>query len=311
MPLRIIFMGTPEFSVPTLRAIVHAGHDVVAVYTQPPRPAGRRGLELTPSPVQREAEKLGIEVRSPVSLKGQAEQEAFAALRADVAVVVAYGLLLPKPILQGTRLGAYNGHASLLPRWRGAAPIQRAIMAGDHETGMMVMKMDEGLDTGPVALTERVAIRPNETAGELHDRLMQSGATLMVEALGKLEAGALVLTPQPDEGVIYARKIDKAEARIDWRLPAMEVHNRIRGLSPFPGAWCEMTVGGKPERLKILRSAPSAGAGSPGEVIDDRLTVACAEGALRLTELQRAGGRSVTAEEFLRGLKMEKGTELS
>jgi methionyl-tRNA formyltransferase len=311
MPLRIIFMGTPEFSVPTLRAIVHAGHDVVAVYTQPPRPAGRRGLELTPSPVQREAEKLGIEVRSPVSLKGQAEQEAFAALRADVAVVVAYGLLLPKPILQGTRLGAYNGHASLLPRWRGAAPIQRAIMAGDHETGMMVMKMDEGLDTGPVALTERVAIRPNETAGELHDRLMQSGATLMVEALGKLEAGALVLTPQPDEGVIYARKIDKAEARIDWRLPAMEVHNRIRGLSPFPGAWCEMTVGGKPERLKILRSAPSAGAGAPGEVIDDRLTVACAEGALRLTELQRAGGRSVTAEKFLRGLKIEKGTKLS
>jgi methionyl-tRNA formyltransferase len=311
MPLRIIFMGTPEFSVPTLRAIVHAGHDVVAVYTQPPRPAGRRGLELTPSPVQREAEKLGIEVRSPVSLKGQAEQEAFAALRADVAVVVAYGLLLPKPILQGTRLGAYNGHASLLPRWRGAAPIQRAIMAGDHETGMMVMKMDEGLDTGPVALTERVAIRPNETAGELHDRLMQSGATLMVEALGKLEAGALVLTPQPDEGVIYARKIDKAEARIDWRLPAMEVHNRIRGLSPFPGAWCEMTVGGKPERLKILRSAPSAGAGAPGEVIDDRLTVACADGAVRLTDLQRAGGRPVTAEEFLRGLKMEKGTELS
>jgi methionyl-tRNA formyltransferase len=311
MPLRIIFMGTPEFSVPTLRAIVHAGHDVVAIYTQPPRPAGRRGLELTPSPVQSEAEKLGIEVRSPVSLKGQAEQEAFVALRADVAVVVAYGLLLPKPILQGTRLGAYNGHASLLPRWRGAAPIQRAIMAGDHETGMMVMKMDEGLDTGPVALTERVAIRPNETAGELHDRLMQSGATLMVEALGKLEAGALVLTPQPDEGVIYARKIDKAEARIDWRLPAMEVHNRIRGLSPFPGAWCEMTVGGKPERLKILRSAPSAGAGSPGEVIDDRLTVACAEGAVRLTELQRAGGRPVTAEEFLRGLKMEKGTELS
>jgi methionyl-tRNA formyltransferase len=311
MPLRIIFMGTPEFSVPTLRAIVHAGHDVVAVYTQPPRPAGRRGLELTPSPVQREAEKLGIEVRSPVSLKGQAEQEAFAALRADVAVVVAYGLLLPKPILQGTRLGAYNGHASLLPRWRGAAPIQRAIMAGDHETGMMVMKMDEGLDTGPVALTERVAIRPNETAGELHDRLMQSGATLMVEALGKLEAGALVLTPQPDEGVIYARKIDKAEARIDWRLPAMEVHNRIRGLSPFPGAWCEMTVGGKPERLKILRSAPSAGAGSPGEVIDDRLTVACADGAVRLTDLQRAGGRPVTSEEFLRGLKMEKGTELS
>jgi methionyl-tRNA formyltransferase len=311
MPLRIIFMGTPEFSVPTLGAIVDAGHDVVAVYTQPPRPAGRRGLELTPSPVQREAERLGVEVRSPVSLKGQAEQAAFVALAADVAVVVAYGLLLPKPILQGTRLGAYNGHASLLPRWRGAAPIQRAIMAGDQETGMMVMKMEEGLDTGPVALTKLLKIGPYETSGELHNRLMQVGAALMVEALEKLETGALVLTPQPDEGVIYARKIDKAETHIDWRQPAMEVHNRIRGLSPFPGAWCEMSVGGKPERLKILRSAPSEGAGSPGEVIDDRLTVACTEGAVRLTELQRAGGRPVTAEEFLRGLKIEKGTRLS
>jgi len=311
MPLRIIFMGTPEFSVPTLGAIVDAGHDVVAVYTQPPRPAGRRGLELTPSPVQREAERLGVEVRSPVSLKGQAEQEAFVALAADVAVVVAYGLLLPKPILQGTRLGAYNGHASLLPRWRGAAPIQRAIMAGDQETGMMVMKMEEGLDTGPVALTKLLKIGPYETSGELHDRLMQVGAALMVEALEKLETGALVLRPQPDEGVIYARKIDKAETRIDWRQPAMEVHNRIRGLSPFPGAWCEMAVGGKPERLKILRSALSEGAGSPGEVIDDRLTVACAEGAVRLTELQRAGGRPVKAEEFLRGLKVEKGTKFS
>ena len=311
MPLRIIFMGTPDFSVPTLRSIVEAEHEVVAAYTQPPRPAGRRGLELTPSPVQREAERLGIEVRSPVSLKGQAEQAAFAALKADAAVVVAYGLLLPKPILQGTRLGAYNGHASLLPRWRGAAPIQRAVMAGDHETGMMVMKMEEGLDTGPVALTERLEIEPNETAGELHDRLMLVGARLMVEALEKLEAGKLVLTQQPEDGVVYARKIDKAETRVDWTRTGAHVHNHIRGMSPFPGAWCEIATGGKAERLKLLRSAPAEGAGSPGEVIDERLTVACADGAVRLTELQRAGGRPVTAEEFLRGTKIEKGMKLS
>jgi methionyl-tRNA formyltransferase len=311
MPLRIIFMGTPDFSVPTLRSIVEAGHEVVAAYTQPPRPAGRRGLELTQSPVQREAERLGIEVRSPVSLKGQAEQAAFAALEADAAVVVAYGLLLPKPILQGTRLGAYNGHASLLPRWRGAAPIQRAVMAGDHETGMMVMKMDEGLDTGPVALTERVEIGAYETAGELQDRLMLVGSRLMVEALDRLEAGALALTPQPEKGVIYARKIDKAETRVDWTRTGAHVHNHIRGLSPFPGAWCEIATGGKAERLKLLRSAPAEGAGSPGEVIDERLTVACADGAVRLTELQRAGGRPVTAEEFLRGTKIEKGMRLS
>lgn len=304
-------MGTPDFSVPTLRSIVEAGHQVVAVYTQPPRPAGRRGLELTPSPVQREAERLGIEVRTPVSLKGQAEQEAFAALGADAAVVVAYGLLLPKPVLEGTRLGAYNGHASLLPRWRGAAPIQRAIMAGDRETGMMVMKMEEGLDTGPVALTDRIAIGPNETAGELHDRLMPAGARLMVEALGKLEAGTLAPTPQREEGVVYARKIDKAETRIDWLLASADVHNHIRGLSPFPGAWCEIMLGGKAERLKILRSARADGAGEPGEVIDERLTIACADGAVRLTELQRAGGRAVTVEEFLRGIRIEKGTKLS
>lgn len=311
MPLRIVFMGTPEFSVPTLRAIVEAGHEVVAIYTQPPRPAGRRGLELTPSPAHREAERLGIEVRTPTSLKGQAAQDAFAALGADAAVVVAYGLLLPKPILEGTRLGAWNGHASLLPRWRGAAPIQRAIMAGDRDTGMMVMKMDEGLDTGPVALTERVTIGPNETAGELHDRLMHIGASLMVTALEMLESGTLALTPQSAEGETYARKIDKAETRIDWRLPAAGVHNRIRGLSPFPGAWCEMALGGKIERLKLLRSALSQGAGDPGAVIDERLTVACGQGAVRLTELQRAGGRPVTAEEFLRGFKIEKGTKLS
>jgi len=311
MPLRIVFMGTPDFSVPTLRAIVEAGHNVVAVYTQPPRPAGRRGLELTPSPVHREAERLGLEVRSPVSLKGADEQAAFRALQADAAVVVAYGLLLPVPILEGTRLGAYNGHASLLPRWRGAAPIQRAIMAGDHETGMMIMKMDAGLDTGPVALTERIGIGPDEIAGALHDRLMLIGAPLMVEALARLEAGSLTLTPQAAEGVIYARKIDKAETRIDWRLPAMELHNRVRGLSPFPGAWCELTLGGKVERLKILRTSPVSAAGAPGEVLDDRLCIACGQGALRLVELQRAGGRPATAEEFLRGTRLERGTRLS
>ncbi|MDH6230930.1 methionyl-tRNA formyltransferase [Mesorhizobium soli] len=311
MPLRVIFMGTPDFSVPTLAAIAAAGHEVVCVYTQPPRPAGRRGLELTPSPVQREAERLGVEVRTPLSLKGQDEQEAFRALGADVAVVVAYGLLLPKAILEGTRLGCYNGHASLLPRWRGAAPIQRAIMAGDGETGMMVMKMDVGLDTGPVALTAKVEIAPDMTAGELHDRLMEQGAGLMVEALAKVEQADLPLRAQPEDGVVYAKKIDKAETRIDWALPAAEVHNHIRGLSPFPGAWCEVTIGGKVERLKVLRSTFAQGAGGPGAILDGNLTVACGEGAVRLLEVQRAGGKIISAEEFLRGAKLDKGGTLS
>ncbi|MBX3581443.1 MAG: methionyl-tRNA formyltransferase [Rhizobiaceae bacterium] len=311
MPLRIVFMGTPEFSVPTLSAIAGAGHEIVAVYTQPPRPAGRRGLELTPSPVQREAERLGLEVRTPGSLRGEAEQADFAALNADAAVVVAYGLLLPPPVLAATRLGAFNGHASLLPRWRGAAPIQRAIMAGDRETGMMIMKMEAGLDTGPVALVEKLVISPDETAGDLHNRLMSAGAALMVKALDKLEAGTLALTPQSEVGVIYARKIDKAETRIDWSLPADKVHNHIRGLSPFPGAWCETSVYGKAERLKVLRSTLASGTGRPGEVIGDLMTVACGEGAVRLTELQRAGGKPLTADEFLRGAKMEEGMTLS
>jgi methionyl-tRNA formyltransferase len=311
MPLRVIFMGTPDFSVPTLAAIAAAGHEVACVYTQPPRPAGRRGLELTPSPVQREAERLGIEVRSPLSLKGEAEQEAFRAAGADVAVVVAYGLLLPKAILEGTRLGCYNGHASLLPRWRGAAPIQRAIMAGDGETGMMIMKMDVGLDTGPVALTARIAIEPDMTTGELHNRLMELGAALMVDALARLEAGNLPLAAQAGDGVVYAKKIDKAETRIDWGLPAREVHNRIRGLAPFPGAWCEVAVGGKLERLKVLRSTHGEGSGKPGEILDEHLTVACGEGAVRLLEVQRAGGKIIGAEEFLRGAKLDKGEALS
>jgi methionyl-tRNA formyltransferase len=311
MPLRIIFMATPEFSVPTLRGLAEAGHEIAAVYTQPPRPAGRRGLDLTPSPVQREAERLGLAVRTPVSLKSEAEQTEFAALAADVAVVVAYGLLLPKAILEGTRLGCWNGHASLLPRWRGAAPIQRAIMAGDRETGMMIMKMDEGLDTGPVALAESVAIAPDMTAGELHDRLMAIGADLMVKAMSGLERGELTLRPQAAEGVTYARKIDKAETRVDWTLANRQVHNNIRGLSPFPGAWCEMEISGKAERLKLLRSTLADRQGEPGEILDERLTVGCGEGAVRLLELQRAGGKPVTAEHFLRGAKTRKGMKLA
>lgn len=311
MPLRLIFMGTPDFSVPTLRALAAAGHEIAAVYTQPPRPAGRRGLEVTKSPVHRAAEELGVPVRTPQSLKSTEEQEAFRVLKADAAVVVAYGLLLPKPILEGTRLGAYNGHASLLPRWRGAAPIQRAIMAGDRETGMMIMKMDEGLDTGPVALREEVAISREMTAGGLHDRLKEVGARLMVKAMAKLERGELTLAAQPSEGATYAKKIAKEETRVDWRRPASQVHNHIRGLSPFPGAWCEMPVGGRKERVKLLRSAPAEGTGAPGEVLDDGLAVACGEGAVRLMALQRAGGRPMTVEDFQRGAKIKKGTLLS
>ena len=311
MPLRLVFMGTPDFSVPTLRAVAAAGHDVVAVYTQPPRKAGRRGLEVTRSPVHRAAEQLGLQVRTPASLKGADEQARFRDLAADAAVVVAYGLLLPRPILDGTRLGCFNGHASALPRWRGAAPIQRAIMAGDRETAMMVMKMEEGLDTGPVALQRRVEIAPDMTAGELHDVLARHSATLMVEALAALEAGRLALTPQPAEGVTYARKIDKGETRIDWARPAAEIHNHIRGLSPFPGAWCEARLADRPERLKILRSAPAEGTGAQGTVLDDALTIACGTGAVRLVELQRAGGKPMTAEAFLRGAALSRGDRVS
>ncbi|MCT7373880.1 methionyl-tRNA formyltransferase [Chelativorans salis] len=310
MPLRLVFMGTPEFSVPTFKALADAGHEIAAVYTQPQRPAGRRGLELTKSPVHQAAEALGLPVRTPRSLKGEEEQQAFRALEADAAVVVAYGLLLPKPILEGTRLGAYNGHASLLPRWRGAAPIQRAVMAGDEETGMMVMKMDEGLDTGPVAMTWKVAIGRDMTAGELHDVLKEAGARLMAEAMAVLEVGGLPLTPQPTEGATYARKISKEETRVDWTRPAQEVHNHIRGLAPFPGAWCEIQLGGRKERVKLLRSTLAAGGGRPGEVVDGDLAVACGEGAVRLLEVQRAGGKPVAAGDFLRGAKIGKGARL-
>lgn len=311
MPLRIIFMGTPDFSVPVLKALHAAGHEIVAAYSQPPRPAGRRGLELTPSPVHRAAEELGIEVLTPLNFRDPAEVERFRAFHADVAVVVAYGLLLPPAILEGTRLGCYNGHASLLPRWRGAAPIQRAIMAGDRETGMMVMKMDAGLDTGPVALTHKVEISIDMTAGELHDRLAEIGAELMVEAMAKLEAGNLPLTPQPAEGVVYAAKISKEETRIDFSRDGLAVHNHIRGLSPFPGAWFEAEINGRNERIKVLKSEPAEGAGEAGTVLDDRLTVACGTGAVRLLKLQKAGGKPLEAAEFLRGTALPKGTRLS
>lgn len=306
--MRIIFMGTPDFSVPTLRALHAAGHDIVACYTQPPRPAGRRGLSLRKSPVHEAAEALGIEVRTPKTLKAADEQAAFSALGADVAVVVAYGLLLPKPILEGTRLGCFNGHASLLPRWRGAAPIQRAIMAGDTETGMMIMKMDEGLDTGPVAMTEKVAIGPDMTAGELHDALSQRGASLMVRAMAALEQGVLELVPQPDDGVTYAAKIAKDETRVDWSREGADVHDHIRGLSPFPGAWCEMRFGGKWERVKLLASTQAPGSGKPGApIVGAPITVACGTGAVRLTRLQKAGGRPLDAETFLRGNPLATG----
>ncbi|MBO6553449.1 MAG: methionyl-tRNA formyltransferase [Roseitalea sp.] len=306
--MRIIFMGTPDFSVPTLRALHAAGHDIVACYTQPPRPAGRRGLSLRKSPVHEAAEALGIEVRTPKTLKAADEQAAFSALGADVAVVVAYGLLLPKPILEGTRLGCFNGHASLLPRWRGAAPIQRAIMAGDTETGMMIMKMDEGLDTGPVAMTEKVAIGPDMTAGELHDALSRTGASLMVRAMAALEQGVLELVPQPDDGVTYAAKIAKDETRVDWAGDGADIHNHIRGLSPFPGAWCEMRFGGKWERVKLLASTQAPGSGKPGAlIVGAPITVACGTGAVRLTRLQKAGGKPLDAEAFLRGNPLSEG----
>ncbi|MCV9944557.1 MULTISPECIES: methionyl-tRNA formyltransferase [unclassified Rhizobium] len=311
MSLRIIFMGTPEFSVPTLRLLVDAGHRIVAVYTQPPRPGGRRGLDLQKSPVHQAAELLGLPVFTPVNFKDPEERERFRGLNADVGVVVAYGLLLPEAILNGTRDGCYNGHASLLPRWRGAAPIQRAIMAGDAKTGMMVMKMDKGLDTGAVALTREVEIGPNMTAGELHDRLMLVGAKAMAEAMVKLEMNDLPLTPQPEDGVLYAAKIDKAETRIDFSRDAGDVHNHIRGLAPFPGAWFELEIAGKPERVKVLASELAEGQGAAGQLLTDDLVVACGSGAVRLTRLQKAGGKPLAAADFLRGTPLAAGTRLS
>jgi methionyl-tRNA formyltransferase len=310
MSLRIVFMGTPAFACPTLSEIVGQGHEVVACYTREPAPAGR-GMTLKQSPVHAMAERFGIPVLTPRSLRTPEAAEAFAAHEADVAVVVAYGRILPKAILDVPPLGCLNLHGSLLPRWRGAAPIQRAVMAGDAETGVMVMRMEEGLDTGPVALAERIAIGPDMTAGEVHDRLMGLGADLMARALAALSRGGLAFTPQPEAGVTYAHKIDKAEARIDWSRPAREVHNLVRGLSPFPGAWFEADWGQGPQRVKVLRTALAEGAGLPRTVLDDALTVACGEGAVRLVQLQRAGARAVGAEEFLRGAGLRAGQTLA
>ncbi len=302
--MRIIFMGTPDFSVPVLDALVEAGHDIAAVYTQPPRPAGR-GKKERPSPVHARAQALGLTVRHPPNFRDPAEIDAFAALEADVAVVVAYGLILPQPVLDAPRKGCLNIHASLLPRWRGAAPIQRAIMAGDARTGICIMQMEAGLDTGPVLLRRETEIRPDDTAGSLHDRLSEMGATAIVEALASLDS--LTPTPQPAEGVTYAAKIDKAEARIDWSRPAIEVDRQIRGLSPFPGAWCEQDG----TRLKLLLSRVAEGNGAPGTVLDDSLTVACGEGAVQLLRLQRAGRGAMETAEFLRGTPLKAGDRLT
>ena len=301
--MRIIFMGTPDFAVPTLNALVKAGHDVVAVYSQPPRPANR-GKKLTPSAVHARAEALGLEVRTPVSLKATEEQAAFVALHADVAVVAAYGLLLPQPILDAPRHGCLNVHGSLLPRWRGAAPVQRAILAGDETTGVMIMQMEAGLDTGPVRATASTAI-DRKTAGDLTDELAGLGAALMVKVLADLDAHPAVA--QPDDGVTYARKIEKAEARLDFSQPAEAVERQIRAFNPVPGAFFEL--GG--ERYRILAADNVDGVGNSGGVLDDQLTIACAGGAIRPTIIQRAGKPAMPLAEFLRGNSIMAGTILS
>lgn len=305
--MRLAFMGTPAFAATCLVELIAAGHDVAAVYTRAPKPAGR-GQKLTPSPVQEIAAAQGIEVRTPKGFKKQETRDAFAALGVDAAIVVAYGVLLPKATLDAPRLGCFNLHASLLPRWRGAAPIQRAIMAGDKVTGVQAMRMEEGLDTGPILLSETVEIRADDTAASLHDRLATVGAQLLPRFLAALERGALVETPQTDEGVVYAEKISAAEARIDWTRPATALDQHIRGLSPFPGAWFEATG----DRIKALMSRPATGAGAPGKIIatDDRLVVACGDGAIELVKLQRAGKSPQDAAAFLRGFPLVQGERL-
>jgi methionyl-tRNA formyltransferase len=304
MSLRVIFMGTPDFAVPTLVALAGDGHEIVAVYTRAPKPGGRRGLALQPTPVEREARRLGLAVLTPKTLKSPGAEAGFHAHKAEVAVVVAYGLILPKPILDAPRLGCFNVHASLLPRWRGAAPINRAIMAGDKESGVTIMQMDEGLDTGAMAMTERAPIGTDMTAGDLHDGLARLGADLMARALTEAERGSLTLTPQDVAGVTYAAKIGKEETRIDWAKPASQVHNHIRGLAPFPGAWFEIAG----TRIKALRSTKGEGRGKPGTALDDHLTIACGDGAVRLTQVQRAGKQPMDADEFLRGTAVTPGT---
>ena len=300
MSLRVVFMGTPDFAVPTLMEIIGHGHEVVAVYTRAPARGGR-GLDLKPSPVQRTAERFGLPVFTPETLRTPQAAEIFASHNADVAVVVAYGMILPVSILSLPELGCLNLHGSLLPRWRGAAPIQRAIMAGDTQSGVCVMQMEEGLDTGPVGMNERLAIGPDMTAGELHDRLMGLGADLMGRALAALSRGGLKFQPQPVEGVTYAAKISNDEARLDWSMPAQTLHNIVRGLSPFPGAFVEADLGKGPERLKILRTTLAQGSGPAGTLLDTDGTIACGTGALRLVQVQRAGKGPMAAADFLRG----------
>jgi methionyl-tRNA formyltransferase len=305
MTLRLAFMGTPDFAVPTLAELIAQGHDIAAVYSQPPRPKGR-GMVLEPGAVHKFAESAKLPVRTPLSLKSAEEQAAFAALELDAAIVVAYGLLLPKAILDAPKLGCFNLHGSLLPRWRGAAPIQRAVMAGDVETGVMVMQMDEGLDTGAVLMAERVTIG-RKTSGELTTELSRLGADLMVRSLGALERGGVTPQPQSEDGVTYAKKILKDEAHIDWSRSAREIDAHIRGLAPFPGAWTQANG----ERLKILYADPVDGSGKPGVALDAALTIACGDGALKLARVQRAGKSVMTAAELLKGFALPRGTQLS
>jgi methionyl-tRNA formyltransferase len=307
--LRLAFLGTPDFAVPCLEALAAADHVIACVYCQPPRPAGR-GQKPRPSPVQALAETRGWELRHPVSLKDPAEQAAFAALGLDAAVVVAYGLILPPAILAAPQLACLNLHASLLPRWRGAAPIQRALLAGDRETGVTIMQMDQGLDTGPILLQEAVPIGPATTAAELHDELATRGTRMMVEALAGLEEGRLVARPQPAEGASYAAKLERAEGRLDWRRPAAELERRVRALNPWPGAFAELPGRKGVERIKVLAAEVTEGSAAPGERLDDRLTIACGAGALRLIEVQRAGKAAMTAEAFLRGFPLPPGARL-
>jgi methionyl-tRNA formyltransferase len=306
MPLRLVFMGTPDFAVPTLIELAARGHDIAAVYTRARKPAGR-GMGVQVTPVEREAQRLKLPVFTPKTLRDAEAQLTFQSHQADAAVVVAYGLILPKPVLDAPKLGCFNVHASLLPRWRGAAPINRAVMAGDAESGVTIMRMDEGLDTGAMAMIARTPIQADMTAGELHDVLAPLGADLMMRALAAAERGTLALTSQSADGVIYAEKISKSETRIDWAKSWRQVHDHIRGLSPFPGAWFELHGG----RIKVLRSTKGQGSGPPGTALDDRLTIACGDGAVRLTQLQRAGKQPMSAEDFLRGTAVGAGTHLA
>ncbi len=304
--MRIAFMGTPDFSVPAYDALRAAGHEIACVYTQPPRPAGR-GHKERKSPVHLRAEADSIEVRTPKTLKDEDAQAAFRALDLEAAVVVAYGLILPKPILDAPRRGCINIHASLLPRWRGAAPIHRALLAGDRETGVTIMQMDEGLDTGPELLRDAMPIGPETTTGDLHDALAEMGGRLVVDALAGLEDGSITPVQQPDRGDTYAAKIERGEERIDWSQPAEAVERHIRGFAPWPGAWSELDG----ERIKVLSAEIAPGDGEAGSVLDDRLTVACGEGAIRLTRVQRAGKAAMDADAFLRGSAVDKGVRFA